>query len=159
QTVKRTALGVHSPVDREEWEAEIEDGIPDLKAARGTALEPLLNKKLHRALVPIFKTRVHRKTYRIDREATSIELTIDQGHVQAGKRSSRICEVELELKRGRELQLFALAHRFARRAPIMLSTTTKAVVGFDLLAGQLESPTKAAPIQLPAKQCAGDAFR
>src|SRR5947207_10771513 len=58
QTIKQEAVRNGALFDRGEWEREIPGTEPDFNAARHTALEPLLSKKLRRALKPVFKTRV-----------------------------------------------------------------------------------------------------
>ena len=57
---------------------------PDLEAARGTALAPLLNKRLRRALKPVFETHVNRKVFQIQTGESEIELSIDKGKIEAG---------------------------------------------------------------------------
>jgi triphosphatase len=58
QTIKANA---HSaPFERDEWETEIKGEQPNLSLAEGTALEPLITKKLRRQLKPLFETRVQR---------------------------------------------------------------------------------------------------
>ena len=99
QTIK-SANGSAGLFDRSEWEHEVKDRDIDLIAARGTALEPLLSKKLRRSLKPLFKTKVRRTIYPVTTEAAEIELAIDNGSIHAGRRSAPIRELELELKRG-----------------------------------------------------------
>lgn len=101
QTIKRDQSGNGGTFDaRNEWETEINDKNLDLDAARATALEPLLTKKVCAALEPIFPTRVHRTVYSIGSDDSEIEVSIDKGRIETGRRSSSICEVELELKHG-----------------------------------------------------------
>jgi inorganic triphosphatase YgiF len=45
---------------RGEWENEIKGDVPDLRKVQGTALEPLLTKKLKHKLMAVFETRVRR---------------------------------------------------------------------------------------------------
>jgi hypothetical protein len=85
QTIKATANG--SLFERDEWECEIEDGTPDLRAARDTALAPLLGRKFRRQLKPMFETRVQRTVYPLADEKRAIALTVDQGDISAGGRS------------------------------------------------------------------------
>ena len=100
QTVKQENNGNAALFARGEWEQDIQTKQPDLDAARDTALAPLLSKQLRRALKPVFQTRVHRKVFRIRTGESEVELSIDKGKVEAGRKSSPLCEVELELKRG-----------------------------------------------------------
>src|SRR5262245_36676394 len=55
QTIK--ANGNLGPFERSEWEADIAGKEPDLSLAKGTALQPLMTKKLRGALRPLFETR------------------------------------------------------------------------------------------------------
>ena len=48
---------------RGEWEREIKGNLPNLRKAPGTALAPLLTKKLKRRLKPMFATRVTAPLY------------------------------------------------------------------------------------------------
>jgi len=61
QTIK--ANGNLAPFERGEWETGIAGKQPDLRLAEGTALEPLVTKKLRRQLRPLFETRVQRTVY------------------------------------------------------------------------------------------------
>ena len=98
QTIKATTNG--EQFERDEWEAEIAGNKPDLDRANGTALEPLLTRKLRRRLKPVFETRVRRTVYPLVDNAHAIALTVDQGAIDTGTRSQPLCEIELELKRG-----------------------------------------------------------
>src|SRR5215467_4818126 len=113
QTIKQENNGNTALFARGEWERDIRAKQPDLNAARDTALAPLLNKKLRRALKPVFETRVRRKVFQIRSGQSEIELSIDKGKVEAGRKSSPLCEVELELKRGQTADLFKLAKMLA----------------------------------------------
>ena len=58
QTIKTVNGGIS--LSRGEWEHKLQGDEPDLKAARGTALEPLVSGKLKRQLRPVFATHVQR---------------------------------------------------------------------------------------------------
>lgn len=58
QTIK--SEGADGSFRRGEWENEIKGDVPDLRKVQGTALEPLLTKKLKHKLIPVFETRVRR---------------------------------------------------------------------------------------------------
>jgi triphosphatase len=57
QTIKQDRGEGTTLLARKEWEQEISGQRPDIDAARDTALEPLLGKKLRRRLRPLFETR------------------------------------------------------------------------------------------------------
>jgi inorganic triphosphatase YgiF len=107
QTIKASAdAGLF---ERGEWESKIADGEPDLTLVRDTALKSIMNSKLRRQLKPMFETRVHRTVYPIAKRGHVIELAIDQGKIDTGAGSLPLCELELELKRGNEADLFRVA--------------------------------------------------
>jgi triphosphatase len=157
QTVKqggeRAAL-----LARNEWEQPIRGIQPDLKAARQTGLKPLLTKKLARRLKPVFETAVRRTTYPLRNPQCEIELSVDKGKVAAGRKSSALCEMELELKRGTTADMFALAQSLAQDLPVQLSVRTKAERGYQLLEGK-QLPVKALPVPLTPESSAQTALQ
>ena len=146
QTIKQDIGASAALLDRNEWERDIASKQPELDAARDTALEPLLSKKLRRNLKPVFETRVRRTVYPIHSGDSEIELTIDKGKVEAGGQSSPLCEVELELKRGDSADLFKLARAVAEEVPVQLAVKSKAEQGYALIAGEEPAVVKAAPV-------------
>src|SRR5215471_12973139 len=129
QTIKQESGQKAALFDRNEWERDIGGKQPDLDATQDTALQPLLGKKLRRGLKPVFETRVRRTVYPIRREGSEIEVTIDKGKVEAGRRSAPLCEVELELKRGESADLFKVARALADEVPVQLAVKSKAERG------------------------------
>jgi inorganic triphosphatase YgiF len=159
QTVKRNEPGNGATLSRDEWETEINGENLDLEAARRTALEPVLTKKVCRALKPVFETRVHRTAYPIRYDGSEIEVSIDEGRIEAGDRSSSLHEVELELKQGDSPALFRLAHQIAKDVPATLGVKSKADRGYELLTGESSRPVKAFSVKLNRKQSAQSAFQ
>jgi triphosphatase len=157
QTIKRDRNA--TALERNEWESETEGEIPDFKAARKTALRPLLSKKLRRRLKPVFETRVHRTTYPVKHGDNEIELSIDRGQVIVNGRSRPLHEIELEVKRGEPSQLFALAHQLARQAPLTPSVKSKAERGYELLTDVISPPAKAPAVHLAPNQGTAAAFQ
>jgi triphosphatase len=153
QTVKAERAGL----ERDEWETEIAGDKPDLDAAQATGLGRLLTKKIQRRLHPIFETRVQRTTYPLAGDA--VALTLDVGKIKTGDSSAPLCELEVELKQGAKAELFRIADKVARAAPVELATKSKAQRGYELLTNELDSPAKADPIALPARVTTREAFR
>ena len=150
QTIKQESEERAALFDRNEWERDIGGKEPDLEAAQDTALEPLLSKKLRRGLKPVFETRVRRTVYPIRHHGSEIELTIDRGKVEAGRQSTLLCEVELELKRGESADLFKVARTLAEEVPLQLAVKSKAERGYALIAGEEVKAVKSAPVALKA---------
>jgi inorganic triphosphatase YgiF len=157
QTIKwlnRSAL-----FDRGQAETEISGKGPDWKAIRGTALEPLASKKLRRSLKPLFKTKVRRTIYPVVTEAATIELAVDNGSIDAGRRSEPIRELELELKQGDSSELFRVARELSRAIPTRLSLKSKAERGYELRNGGAPPWVKAKEVELAAGTSVAEAFR
>jgi inorganic triphosphatase YgiF len=136
QTVKQENSGNAALFARGEWEHDVPTKQPDLDAVRDTALAPLLNEKLRRGLKPVFETRVRRMDFQIQNGESEIELSIDKGKVEAGGKSSPLCEVELELKQGQAADLFKLAKTVAQKVPVQLAVNSKADRGYALLTAE-----------------------
>jgi triphosphatase len=157
QTIK--ASGNSSTFERDEWEREIEGDNPDLRAARGTAIERLLTKKFQRKLRPVFQTRVRRTTYPLANGAADVVLTLDRGKIDTGRRSTPICEIELELKRGDQSALFAIAREVAHTLPAQLAIKSKSERGYDLVENRGIAAEKGAPVELRSGMSTREAFR
>src|SRR5262249_46780786 len=143
---------------RHEWEAPIASDTPDLRATRHTALDRLNGKKLARTLKPVFETRVHRTVLPVRRNGSRIQLTLDQGLVQLGRKSMPINEVELELKRGHAADLFAVARELTGRMPARFAVSSKADRGYALVDDEPIAAVRRHPISLDPRMSAGAAF-
>ena len=131
QTIKAT--GKSGLFERDEWESGIASAQPDLDLARGTALEALVGRKLRRRLKPMFETRVARTVYPLSSSTGEIEFTVDRGTIAAGDRSAPLCEIELELKRGSQAELFNVARELMQAVPARLEFRSKSQRGYELL--------------------------
>jgi inorganic triphosphatase YgiF len=146
-------------LERLEWEREVFGLEPNLDAAEGTALAALLTPDVRATLRPRFETRFRRKAYRIKRDASEIEVAIDQGEIIAGPRLSPISELELELKQGEKRELFRLARILAETVPLRLAVKAKAERGFALLDGSDRDVEKAGDVHVTPEMTTGEAFR
>jgi inorganic triphosphatase YgiF len=157
QTIKASENG--GAFERDEWEADISGEMPDLALAKGTALEPLLKKKLRKQLQPLFETRVQRTLYPIAENEQAIAMTLDRGRIDSGNRSIPLCEIELELKRGNARDLFEIARAITQTVPATLGMKSKSERGYELLDKKHDAPAKAGRVQLASDTSARDAFR
>jgi inorganic triphosphatase YgiF len=155
QTIKKTS---GAQFGRGEWETEIEGRTPDLDGADGTPLEPFA-KKLQRKLKPIFETPVHRTTLPIRTKRSQLELAIDHGRIVAAGRTSRIEEVELELKSGPAKDLFRVAKALERKLAAELCLRAKADQRYDLVNGKRAQAVFAEPIELEKRMTAIEGFQ
>ncbi len=158
QTVKANGPSAAGLFNRSEWEKRISGDAPDLRAARRTALGKLLSEKLAHALKPVFETRVHRTIVPLNGGASRIDLTLDQGQIRLGRKSAPISEVELELRRGRPADLFAVARRLAAAVPARFAVRSKADRGYALAGDAAIAAVRAQPIGLDPDMSTGAAF-
>jgi inorganic triphosphatase YgiF len=146
---------------REELEWEVPYCALDFAALSQSKYGELFaGSGMRKRLAPVFTTAFERTAWPLALpDGTKIELALDRGEIQAGKRRAAISEAELELKEGNARQLFALARELGRTVPLRLGTASKAERGYALANGSAVEPQKAMPLQLDAGMTAGAALR
>jgi triphosphatase len=157
--IKAIEKGTRGAFGRDEWKEEIDSDTPDLKLADGTALEPLVTKKLQRKLKPIFETVVERTTFPIHVADADFELAVDSGFLEAQGRREPIHEIEIELKDGDPSGISVIADRLAGSIPVSYAAQSKAERGYALSHDQAHKPVCAATIDLDPEVSAADAFQ
>jgi len=157
QTVK--AAGSGAPFARREWEEEIASDKPDFACAKGTALEPLLNKALRRDLKPVFETSVQRTAFLIRQGKSEVELAIDRGTIKSGGHSRRISEIELELKNGDAAALCKITQRLSKTLPIRYGAKTKSERGYALVEARESEAARGEAIVLEKNADTATAFQ
>ena len=157
QTI-RALNGNAGPIERGEWQVEVAGTRPDLSAAAGTALQPIL-PKLRNPLEPLFETRIARTEFPMTYGNSEIVVALDEGEIDTGKTSVPICEVELELKQGNRGDLFRLAEQLHGAIPLELSYATKSARGYALLGAPDANFGKAGDVHLQRSVSLADAFR
>ena len=156
QTVKRRA-GLDL-FDRDEWESKITDERPDPSAWAETPVASILGDEGVDMLRPVFSTEVER-TIRLWKERTSvIEVSLDQGKLVAGDLSEPIEEVELELKKGKVMDLFNVARRFGADAILRLSFDSKAERGYRMIGQERSTSQKTNALKISSDMAATAAF-
>jgi inorganic triphosphatase YgiF len=160
QTLKADG-GAHGLVlDRDEWETPLRGEALDWRALEGTALDTLLGvAHLKDRVRPAFSVRTDRRAFLLVRKRARIELVLDQVEVEAGERTARFGEIELEVKRGTGEALFDVALDLAQAAPVRLSLATKSERGYALLDGHGPKAVKAERVRLEAGQSSAEAFQ
>jgi len=134
QTVKggsAPAAGLHR---RTEISHRAARAAPDLGLLGESELERLVARAAGRGpLEPAFRVEIERDTRRVSpAPGVVIEVSFDRGIVIAGAARVRVCEIELELKRGPASSLFELALAMLARAPVRVERRTKAERGYEL---------------------------
>ena len=141
---------------REEHEKPIEGEGLDLTLG---ALKDALPASKRATLSPIFTVRVVRRQRTFEYGGATIEMAVDEGEVQAGERTRRISEVELELKAGDCDPMFDLARELSKIAPLYLSFDGKASQGQGLIDGTDRSPRRHDKAPLARGLTAAGAFQ
>jgi inorganic triphosphatase YgiF len=157
QTIKTKGSGI--PFSRGEWEYAIDGDTPNLRIAKDTPLASLLNKKLEQALMPVFTTAVQRIAVPFHENGSLIEIALDDGVVRAGRNTTPIAEVEIELKRGDAADLFNLARKIGKIVPSKLGFKSKSEIGYDMLVSKAPISVRATKIELQRHLTAGEAFQ
>lgn len=91
-------------------------------------------KQLEEDLNPIFSTDFERYTWLIEMaDDTLIEVAYDRGFIETNQGNMELCEVELELIKGDEAQLFLLAEEITLLPEVRLGNVSKAQRGYMLI--------------------------
>ncbi|HSP24674.1 MAG TPA: CHAD domain-containing protein, partial [Saliniramus sp.] len=108
---------------------------------------------------PVFTVGSKRSSAPVSGDGWDIEVTLDDGYVEAAGRKDAVCELELELRAGTPRDLFRLARELASEVPLRLGIRTKADRGYALLAGEGAQVVKSLDPGLDATMTAGAAFQ
>lgn len=162
QTMKaggQVQSGLHQ---RQEWETATRRAWPQLGKLRKTVDAPwraLLDADgLSARLQVLFSVIVERTSWQLEYQDASIELVLDQGHIEHNTKQVAINEIELELKSGSPASLFEFALRLLDDIPLRLSNRNKAERGYALCYDMSISIAKAAPLSLGHNASAADAL-
>ena len=107
----------------------------------------------------MFETRVARTVYPLTSNTGEIAFTVDHGMIVAGRRSAPLCEIELELKRGSQAELFEVARELMQAVPARLELRSKSERGYELLDDERDAPVTTERIDLVAGISTRDGFK
>lgn len=147
QTIKRSANGA-GLFDRGEWEAKVTELKPDLEVIAKTPLGDVIKPRQMRHLDPICRSDVDRSTRILELSGGTVELSVDEGLIEARESCEAVHEIELELKDGEVGSLLTVARKMVGKAPLKLGVQSKSERGFALSDGKGTSPAKSTPIAL-----------
>jgi triphosphatase len=155
--------GLHS---RNEWEAEVDEGMPDLAALRelvGAAspwFDRLADADLQQQVAPVFSSRIDRTAWMLQFPGGQrAEVVLDQGELTRGDLREPISEIELELKSGDAAPLFDFALALQQDIPLRLGNASKSARGYALMHPAPPPLVKAEPVRLKSGMCAEDALK
>ena len=142
QTIKTSGRVIGGLHQRPEYNEQIEGLQPDLARFKKKIWPEGCNvKELQTQIAPLFSTDFRRLHWLLEMEdGTLIEVAYDVGKVIANENESDICEIELELVKGDEAQLFILAKEIAELPQVRLGNVSKAQRGYMLNEGAHFSP-------------------
>ena len=83
----------------------------------------------------ILETDFIRRKMDITYGASTLELAVDHGRISSGKRQSPICEVEVELKEGREEDVFGFIEKYLSKYKLPMEEKSKFSRGVSLYLG------------------------
>ena len=98
----------------------------------GNAIACALNLKASEdfsSLTPLYDTDVHRVTRLVEHGGSVMEIALDRGRIQSGTKSLDLCELEIELKKGRPEHAVDLARQWCAEYGLCLSSITKSMKG------------------------------
>lgn len=134
QTIKTAGRVIGGLHQRPEYNEPIEGGRPELARFNSKIWPESCDiKLLESELVPVFSTDFERQTWLVEMaDDTLIEVAYDRGFIESNQANIDICEIELELVKGDEKQLFALADDIALLPKVRLGNVSKAQRGYML---------------------------
>lgn len=134
QTLKTKGDSVNGLTRRGEWEWPIHKPELDIDGLLKIWPDNLPEVDMS-ALKPLFATDFDRTCWTIEysQPKARIEAALDIGWVKAGKRSSPICELELELLEGDERALESIAEKLSKTIQLEPSDQSKAERGIELI--------------------------
>lgn len=124
---KRQELNVTLPETEKEPE-------PDLTVFAQSEIGPLLEEVAGgRTLVPVIRSLMVRRSFRIDTGASIMEVSLDKGRIEAGGGRTPVCELEIELFTGSQEELVALGEEMAGKYGLVPEGQSKFARGLRLL--------------------------
>lgn len=153
QTLKTAGVASGPIFARGEWEQRLPGPQLDLSLLRGTPLAGLPDSgQLHLSLKPAFTTIFDRTTWLIEMSpGQQVEIALDRGTIQCGKKALVISEVEIELVTGSAATVFDVAGHLLEHIPLRPDTISKAGRGYQLFHPQPLKPVYAKPVKLKHK--------
>ncbi|MGB5444970.1 MAG: CYTH and CHAD domain-containing protein [Psychromonas sp.] len=137
QTIKTAGRVIGGLHQRPEYNEPIEGLRPELSRFKSKIWPADCDiKLLQDQLLPIFRTDFERQTWLVEMPGdTLIEVAFDNGFIETNRGKKNICEIELELLKGDENQLFILGKDIATLPQVRLGNVSKAQRGYMLADG------------------------
>lgn len=123
----RQELNVTLPESRERPE-------PDLSVFAESEIGPELDRLVNgETLIPLIRSAVVRRSFRIDTGESLMEISLDKGKIEAGGKEDPVCELEIELYSGSQDDLMELGEALAGEYGLVPEERSKFARGLRLL--------------------------
>jgi inorganic triphosphatase YgiF len=156
--VKSTGTTADSPFLRNEIEVRSPDLEPNLALFDKNMGAMLINITGDRPLEAQFETQVKRRTTVLNYGQSQVEVSFDEGCIVNRQSRVPLTEVELELKSGNEVDLYAMAMQLAEALPLSLDFVSKGEKGFRVCGKESAVPIKAESSRLKSGATVDDAI-
>ena len=122
--------GLHS---RREINVPVCSPKPDLSVFQEYEIQKeILSALAGGALEPIVQTDFEREAVLFEKDETWIEIALDRGNIFAAGKKIPILEVELELKKGKTVELLSLGAQLVGQFPLLIEAKSKLLRGLIL---------------------------
>ena len=148
RTWKQTVKAPGSTLGWLHQRTELEWSVPgehlDVELLKGSALGDVFRKpKIAARLRPVFRMEFDRRSMRLGfDDGSSAVLALDSGRITAGRRSTPICEAEIELEEGSASRLLDLADTLLDEFGCRIGHRSKAERAYALLDPNRFAPRK-----------------
>ena len=137
QTLKTRGTAIGGLHQRPEYNIPLETPQPEITLFANDIWPRDINvAELQKELCLMFSTNFTRHLYLLTLpDDSQIELVWDKGEIATKQQKIPLCELELELKKGKPEHLFSLARRIAHLMPLRIGNASKAARGYMLVDG------------------------
>lgn len=141
QTIKTSGQVIGGLHQRPEYNIDIETKFPDLTLFPQQIWPVDCNlSQLQNAIKPLFSTDFNRNSMMmVYPDGSVVDMVYDLGVISSDDKNVEICEVELELVKGKPQLLFNLAEQLAQLSPVRFGTVSKAARGYQLADNSVNS--------------------
>lgn len=138
QTIKTAGKVIGGLHQRPEYNINIKSRIPNLALFEPEIWPESTNvAQLQQEITPLFATNFTRQgNMMIYPDGAIVEMVFDRGVIESGDRSIELCEVELELVKGKPELIFQLADALSKECSLRFGVDSKAARGYMLAKNQ-----------------------
>lgn len=160
QTLKTSGQVIGGLHQRPEYNIDIKQKFPDLSLFPQEIWPDDCDlSQLQKSLKPLFSTDFNRNSMMmVYPDGSVIDMVYDVGSISANDKNIEICEVELELVKGKPQLLFKLAEQLSQLSPVRFGTVSKAARGYQLANDSINKLTSLAPAGVLANDSLEQAY-